>query len=41
MPGLSPCTDSFILAVARIDDAMLWIQDKHFQGLAGVGYIVK
>ncbi len=33
--------DSIILTVARQHDAILWTQDAHFDGLAGVKYIRK
>jgi predicted nucleic acid-binding protein len=33
-----PMADSIILATARLYDAMLWTQDEHFSGLAGVRY---
>ena len=33
--------DSIILATAREYDAMLWSQDAHFKGMAGVKYIEK
>ena len=36
-----PMADSIILATARAFDAMLWTQDDHLQGLAGVKYIAK
>ena len=35
--GLS-LADSIILATARSQDAVLWIQDAHFSGLEGVEY---
>jgi len=31
-----PMADAMILAVARAEDAVLWTQDAHFAGLAGV-----
>ena len=36
-----PMADSIILATARAHDAILWTQDEHFKGLAGVKYIKK
>ena len=36
-----PMADSIILATARAKDAILWTQDVHFKGLAGVKYIKK
>ena len=36
-----PMADSIILATARSNDAILWTQDEHFKGLAGVNYIKK
>jgi len=36
-----PMADSIILATARANDAILWTQDVHFKGLAGVKYIKK
>jgi predicted nucleic acid-binding protein len=33
--------DSIILATARVNDAILWTQDEHFRGLAGVKYVKK
>jgi toxin FitB len=36
-----PMADSIILATARVNDAILWTQDEHFEGLAGVKYIKK
>ena len=36
-----PMADSIILATARANDAILWTQDEHFKGLAGVKYIKK
>ena len=33
--------DSLILATARAQEAILWTQDEHFEGLAGVRYIQK
>jgi predicted nucleic acid-binding protein len=34
-----PMADSIILATARANDAILWTQDEHFKGLAGVKYV--
>ena len=34
-----PMADSFILAVARLYQAVLWTQDEHFSGMEGVKYI--
>jgi predicted nucleic acid-binding protein len=34
-----PMADSIILATARANDAILWTQDEHFKGLAGIKYI--
>jgi predicted nucleic acid-binding protein len=36
-----PMADSIILATARANAAILWTQDVHFKGLAGVKYIKK
>lgn len=36
-----PMADSIILATARMNDAVLWTQDEHFQDLAGVEYVEK
>jgi predicted nucleic acid-binding protein len=36
-----PMADSIILATARTNDAILWTQDEHFKGLAGVKYVKK
>jgi len=36
-----PMADSFILATARANDAILWTQDEHFKDLDGVKYIEK
>ncbi len=36
-----PMADSLILATARAYDAILWTQDKDFQGLHDVRYIPK
>ena len=36
-----PMADSIILATARAHDAVLWTQDEHFNGLAGVNYVKK
>jgi predicted nucleic acid-binding protein len=36
-----PMADSIILATARANDAILWTQDEHFKGLAGVKYVKK
>ncbi len=36
-----PVADSIILATARANDAILWTQDEHFKGLAGVKYVKK
>ena len=33
--------DSIILASARSNDAVLWTQDAHFEGIEGVKYIAK
>lgn len=33
-----PLADSVILATARLEDATLWTQDSHFEGLEGVEY---
>jgi len=34
-----PMANSFILATARLYNATLWTEDKHFEGLEGVEYI--
>jgi predicted nucleic acid-binding protein len=34
-----PMADSFILAVARLNQSVLWTQDEHFSGMEGVKYI--
>lgn len=36
-----PVADSFILATARAFGAVLWTQDSHFEGVAGVRYMPK
>lgn len=36
-----PMADSFILATARANDAVLWTQDEHFRDLDKVKYIEK
>jgi len=36
-----PMADSLILAAARANDAILWTQDEHFEGLDGVKYVEK
>jgi predicted nucleic acid-binding protein len=36
-----PMADSFILAVARAYQAVLWTQDEHFKDVEGVQYIAK
>ncbi|MDP2430866.1 MAG: type II toxin-antitoxin system VapC family toxin [Pseudomonadota bacterium] len=36
-----PMADSLILATARMQDATVWTQDSHFEGLPGVRYIGK
>lgn len=36
-----PMADSLILATARMQNATIWTQDSHFEGLAGVRYIGK
>jgi predicted nucleic acid-binding protein len=36
-----PLADSLIYATAQLHDAMLWTQDAHFDGLAGVKYFAK
>lgn len=36
-----PMADSLILAAAREQDAVLWTQDEHFEGLEGVKYFPK
>ena len=38
--GLS-LADSVILATARLEDAVLWTQDAHFEGLESVEYRAK
>lgn len=36
-----PLADSLIYATARLNDATLWTQDAHFDGLPGVKYLAK
>jgi len=36
-----PLADSIILATARANNATLWTQDAHFEGLDGVKYVEK
>jgi predicted nucleic acid-binding protein len=36
-----PMADSLILATAQAHDALVWTQDEHFEGLAGVRYTEK
>jgi len=36
-----PMADSLILATARMNDATIWTQDSHFEGLPDVRYIGK
>lgn len=36
-----PLADSIILATARLNDATLYTQDAHFEGMDGVQYIRK
>lgn len=36
-----PFADSIILATARANNATLWTQDAHFEGMDGVKYIEK
>ncbi len=36
-----PLADSLIYATARLNDAVLWTQDAHFDGLPGVSYLAK
>jgi predicted nucleic acid-binding protein len=38
--GLS-MADSIVLATARAEDAVLWTQDAHFEGLGGVEFRAK
>ena len=33
-----PLADSVILATARLEDAVLWTQDRDFEGMEGVEY---
>jgi len=33
-----PLADSVILATARLNDALLWTQDSHFEGMTNVKY---
>ena len=33
-----PMADSVILATARLNDALLWTQDSHFEGIPNVRY---
>jgi predicted nucleic acid-binding protein len=34
-----PMADAIILTTARANDATLWTQDAHFEGMAGVQYV--
>lgn len=36
-----PMADSIILATAQLSDAVVWTQDKDFEGIDGVHYIPK
>jgi predicted nucleic acid-binding protein len=36
-----PMADSFILAIARAHEAVLWTQDEHFKEVEGVKFIAK
>jgi predicted nucleic acid-binding protein len=36
-----PLADSIVLATARLQNAVLWTQDSHFEGMAGVKYVGK
>lgn len=36
-----PMADSLILAIAREQNAIVWTQDEHFEGLEGVRYFPK
>ena len=36
-----PLADSLIYATARLNGAVLWTQDAHFDGLDGVTYFAK
>lgn len=36
-----PLADSLIYTAARVHGAVLWTQDAHFEGLAGVRYFAK
>ena len=36
-----PLADSLIYATAQAHGAVLWTQDQHFEGLAGVNYFAK
>jgi predicted nucleic acid-binding protein len=36
-----PMADSLILATARMNNATIWTQDSHFEGLEGVQYVRK
>ena len=36
-----PMADSFILAIARAHEAVLWTQDEHFKEVEGVEFIAK
>jgi predicted nucleic acid-binding protein len=36
-----PLADSIILATAKLYNAVIWTQDKHFNGLENVRYITK
>ena len=39
--GALPLSDSLIYATAQAHGAVLWTQDQHFEGLAGVNYFSK
>jgi predicted nucleic acid-binding protein len=34
-----PMADAIILTTARANDATLWTQEAHFEGMAGVQYV--
>jgi predicted nucleic acid-binding protein len=37
----TPMADSIVLATAQIHTAVLWTQDRDFEGISGVNYFPK